>query len=127
MKAKILFIERKFWKKNFAAFSLEKVFEQIARLLPAEKFETQFVKVPFGNSFLDIIKNLLFFKKPKADIYHITGQIHYMSLVLPSEKTVLTIHDLGFLNNNRKLNRFVIKKLFLDLPVKRLNYITTNY
>jgi glycosyltransferase involved in cell wall biosynthesis len=125
MKAKILFIERKFWKKNFAAFSLEKIFEQIAKLLPAEKFETSIVKVPYGNSFPDILKNLLFFKKTKADIYHITGQIHYLSLILPPERTVLTIHDTGFMQHERKLNRFIIKKLFLDLPLKRLEYITT--
>lgn len=125
MKTKILFIERKFWKKNFAAFSLEKVFEQVARLLPAEKYESSTVKVPFGNSFLDILKNLLFFKRIEADIYHITGQIHYMALVLPPEKTVLTIHDLGFLNDNRRISKLLIKKLFLDLPVKRLKYITT--
>ncbi len=124
MKAKILYIERKFWKKNFAAFSLEKIFEQIAKLLPADKFETAIVKVPYGNSFFDILKNLLFFKKSEADIYHVTGQIHYLSLILPPEKTVLTIHDIGFMQHERKLNRFIIKKLFLDLPVKRLRYIT---
>ncbi len=125
MKAKILFIERKFWKKNFAAFSLEKVFEQIAKFLPVDKFETSIVKVPYGNSFLDIIKNLLFFKKSAADIYHVTGQIHYLTLILPPSKTVLTIHDIGFMQHERSLNRFIIKKLFLDLPVKRLKYITT--
>jgi glycosyltransferase involved in cell wall biosynthesis len=125
MKAKILFIERKFWKKNFAAFSLEKIFEQIARLLPADKFESSIVKVPYGNSFLDILKNILFFKKSPADIYHVTGQIHYLALVLPPNRTVLTIHDIGFMQHDRKLHRYIIKKLFLDLPVKRLKYVTT--
>jgi glycosyltransferase involved in cell wall biosynthesis len=124
-KAKILFIERKFWKKNFAAFSLEKVFEQVAKLLPPEKFETTIVKVPYGNSFLDILKNILLFRKPTAEIYHVTGQIHYLSLVLPPERTVLTIHDTGFLQNDGKLSKFIIKKMFLDLPIKRLKYITT--
>ena len=123
-KARILYIERKFWKRNFAAFSLEKVFEQVSKLLPVEKFETEIVKVPFGNSSIDILKNLLFFKKSDAEIYHITGQIHYLALILPPEKTVLTIHDTGFLQNDRKLSRFIIKKLFLDLPVKRLKFIT---
>lgn len=125
MKAKILFIERKFWKKNFAAFSLEKIFEQVAKLLPAEKFASVIVKVPYGNSFPDILKNLLFFRKQDADIYHLTGMIHYLALILPAEKTVLTIHDTGFLQNEGRLKKFIIKKLFLDLPVKKLKYITT--
>lgn len=124
MKARILYIERKFWRKNFAAFSLEKIFEQIAKLLPSERFETEIVKVPYGNSFLDILKNLFFFRRSDAEIYHITGQIHYLALILPPEKTVLTIHDTGFMQNDRKLNRLIIKKLFLDLPVKRLKFIT---
>jgi glycosyltransferase involved in cell wall biosynthesis len=125
MKAKILFIERRFWKENFLAFSLEKVFAQIARLLPKDKFEASITKVPYGNAFTDILKNLLFFKKPAADIYHITGQIHYLALILPRKNTVLTIHDTGFLQARGILHGFFIKKLFLDLPVKRLNYITT--
>ena len=124
MKARILYIERKFWNKNIAAYSLEKIFEQISGLLSKTEFETEIVKVPFGNSFPDIVKNLLFFKKSPADIYHVTGQIHYLALVLPPERTVLTIHDTGFMHRTGKLRRFIIKKLFLDLPVKRLKYIT---
>src|SRR5262245_46400662 len=124
MKPKILFIERKFWKKDAAAFSLEKIFEQVAKLLSRENFEASFLKVPYGNSFVEILKNLLFFKKSDADIYHVTGQIHYIALRLPPEKTVLTIHDIGFLQQKSKLKRIIIKKLFLDWPVKRLKYIT---
>lgn len=125
MKAKILFIERKFWKKNFLAFSIEKIYEQIAKKLPTEKFETSFVKVPYGNSFAEMLKNLLVFKKPQADIYHITGQVHYLALTSPKKRTVLTIHDLEFLKIRTGLRRFIIKKIYLDLPIKRLKYITT--
>jgi glycosyltransferase involved in cell wall biosynthesis len=125
MKAKILFIERKFWKKNFLAFSIEQIYQQIAKTLPYEKFETSFVKVPYGNSFFDILKNFLFFKPTQADIYHITGHVHYLALRLPKQRTVLTIHDLEFLKIRTGLRRFIIKKLFLDLPIRRLKYVTT--
>jgi glycosyltransferase involved in cell wall biosynthesis len=125
-KTRIVYIERKYWRKDFLAFSIEKVFEQVARLLPAAKFRSELVKVPHGNTFLDILRNLAFFKRPAADIYHITGQIHYMALVLPKERTVLTIHDLAFLESGATggLRRFIIKKLFLDLPVRRARYVT---
>ena len=83
MKSKILFIERKFWNKNFLAFSIEKIFEQVAGKLAKEKFETSIIKVPYGNSFFDTLRNFFLFKIPKADIYHITGQIHYLVLALP--------------------------------------------
>ena len=120
MKSKIVYIER----RPSPSISLEIVFRQIEKSLSKLKFETQFVQLPYFNRVSGIIKNLLRFRKPLADVYHITGDIHYMALVLPVEKTVLTIHDLRFLHTKKGLRRFVLKKLFLDLPVRRLKYIT---
>ncbi len=120
MKTKILYIERKFWE----FVSIEKVFRQIAENLSKENYEFSFKQMPFGNGLAEIIKNLIFFRKSSANIYHITGHIHYISLVLPRKKTVLTIHDLGFLHTRSGLRRYLIKKLFLDFPVKKLKYIT---
>ena len=117
---KIIYIERKFWEW----VSIEKVFRQIAGSLSPDRFQTAFQQVPYGNNLLGTIKNLLFFKKEPGDIYHVTGQIHYITLVLPAKRTVLTIHDLRFLHDRNGLRRFVLKKLFLDWPVKKLRYIT---
>lgn len=120
MTTKILYIERKFWE----FVSIEKVFRQIAENLSKEKFEYSFQQMPFGNGFADVVRNLMFFRKRKANIYHITGHIHYIALILPRNRTVLTIHDLGFLHTRKGLRRYVLKKLLLDLPVKKLKYIT---
>lgn len=120
MKTKILYIERKFWE----FVSVEKVFRIIAENLNKEKFEFTFTQLPFGNSFTEIIKNLLFFRKAEAEIYHITGHIHYISLILPRKRTVLTIHDLGFLHTRKGFRRLILKKIFLDFPIKKLKYVT---
>lgn len=120
MKTKILFVERKFWE----FVSIEKVFRQIAQNLSNEEFETSFQQLTFGNSLSGVLKNFIFFRKQKADIYHITGHVHYIGLMLPKRNTVLTIHDLGFLHSRKGLRRSILKKLYLDLPVKRLKYIT---
>jgi glycosyltransferase involved in cell wall biosynthesis len=117
---KIIYIERKFWEW----VSIEKVFRQIAEGLSPSRFQTAFQQVPYGNSLFGTIKNLLFFKKEPADIYHVTGQIHYITLILPAKKTVLTIHDLRFLHDRKGLRRIVLKKLLLDWPVRKLRYIT---
>jgi glycosyltransferase involved in cell wall biosynthesis len=45
-------------------------------------------------------------------------------LILPPQKTVLTIHDLRFLHVRTGLRRAVLKKIQLDLPLKRLRYVT---
>jgi len=120
MKKQVVYIERKFWE----FVSIEKVFRRITEGLNDEKYEISFVQMPFGNGFTDILKNLFFFQKPKADIFHITGHIHYLALVLPAKKTLLTIHDLGFLHTRKGFRRLLLKKLFLDFPVKKLKYIT---
>ena len=120
MKKKILFVERNFWVNA----GIEKVFRQIAKGISGKMFEVEFQTVKYRSGIGALIKNLLFFKKKQADIYHITGDIHYIALLLPKNRTILTVHDLIFLQNRSKVRRFVLKKLFLDIPIKRLKYIT---
>jgi glycosyltransferase involved in cell wall biosynthesis len=120
MKTKILFVERKPSDK----ISIEKVFRQVAKNICKQKFNVSFQQLEFDNNSVGTIKNLLFFRKEKADIYHITGHAHYIALILPVSRTVLTIHDLGILHIRSGLRRFVLKKLLFDLPVKKLKYLT---
>lgn len=120
MKGKILFVERKL--DEFT--SIESVFRQISEYLPKDEFDFSFQKLKFDSRFSGVLKNLLFFRKKNADIYHITGHVHYIALLLPEDRTVLTIHDLRFLHERAGLRRFVLKKILLDLPLKRLKYIT---
>ncbi len=120
MKHNILFVER----KPFESVSIERVFDQFEKNITARRFEIERQKLPYGNSPIDILKNLLFFRPKPADIYHITGQVHYIALRLPKHKTVLTIHDLVFLHRRTGIRRYVLKKLFLDLPLRKLNFIT---
>lgn len=117
----INFIERKF---NYFV-SVEKVFRLVAAGLDSDTFETSFTQLPYLNDLSGILKNLAFFRPAReADIYHVTGHCHYIALVLPPEKTVLTIHDLGFLHTRSGPRRSVLKKLLLDWPIRRLKYVT---
>ena len=61
----------------------------------------------------------------RADVYHVTGDVHFLSLALPRSRTVLTIHDVGFLTRGRTaLQRWILKKLWLDLPVRHCSVVT---
>jgi len=121
MKHKIIFVER----KPSDSVSIERVFQQIAKDLPEDRFEIEKQQMPYGNGIFGTFLNLLFFKPTAADIYHITGQVHYIALRLKKKKTVLTIHDLVFLHRRSGLRRFVLKWLFLKLPLKKLDFVTT--
>lgn len=114
------FIERKF--DRFV--SIEKVFREVEKNLDKNRFTAFFQPLPYLNNLSGMIKNLVLFRPRAADVYHVTGHVHFIALVLPGRKTVLTIHDLRFLRDRRGLRRRVLKKLLLDFPVKRLNYIT---
>ncbi len=58
-------------------------------------------------------------------MFHITGDVHYAILALPTDRTILTIHDLVFLHTYKGLRRALLKWIFLDLPVRKAKYITT--
>lgn len=121
MKPKIVFIER----KPTASVSIERVFRQIAKDLRNEyDYDIEFQQLPYGYGIGAIIKNLLFFRPRPADVYHITGDVHYIALRLPWRKTVLTIHDLVFLHRRAGFRRWFLRKLFLVFPTARVARIT---
>lgn len=120
MKLKVCFIERKAGDSP----SIERVFRQISKDLSKLDIETAFVKLPYGNGIFGMFGNLLLFRPPIADILHLTGHAYYMGLVLPPEKTVVTIHDLGILRIRKGPRRLFLKKLLFELPLRRLKFIT---
>ena len=119
METKVLYVER----KQSEYVSIEKVFRQIASSL-SSKFKTEFQQMPFGFKAVDTFLNLLFFRTRRADIYHVTGHINYIVLRLPPENTVLTFHDLRFLQTKGRFRRYLLRKLYLEWPVQRLKYVT---
>jgi glycosyltransferase involved in cell wall biosynthesis len=120
MSLTVNFIERKIADTQ----SIEGVFRQVSKGIDRNGIRSIFSKLPYSNSFFGLVRNLLQFRPMKADIYHITGHIHYVALILPGSRTVITIHDLGILRNRTGLRRWIIKKLYFDLPVKRAGFIT---
>ncbi|MEO8316636.1 MAG: hypothetical protein ABI645_17790, partial [Pseudomonadota bacterium] len=120
-KIRIKYIERKF--HHFV--SLENSFREIEKGLDKERFEGTFQALPYLNNVFGIVRNLIFFQpEENADIYHLTGHAHYITLLFSPANAVLTIHDVRFLHEKTGLRRFLLKKIFLDMPVRRLKYIT---
>jgi len=70
-------------------------------------------------------RNMVFARKIRGDIYHVTGDVHYIVMALPAGKTILTIHDSVFIRESKGLKRIFFKWIFLKLPVRRCRYVTT--
>lgn len=119
MKRKIVYVER----KAGIGVSIEKAFRQIASSLGAN-FETSFHHAPFASGIFNVIRNLLFLRPPSADIYHITGDINYVALLFPPERTVLSIMDIRYVHQPKRIRRYFLKKLYLEFPLRRLRYVT---
>jgi len=106
-------------------FSIEKIFNQL-KGKTGNAFQTRVAVLPYyTSSFGKIWKNILFIRRQKADVYHVTGDVHYAVLGLPRKRTLLTIHDCVFMHQYVGIKRLMFKWIFLDLPVRHCRLITT--
>jgi glycosyltransferase involved in cell wall biosynthesis len=106
-------------------FSIERVFDRLNGQLD-RTIRVYNITLPFYSSSLsNIFRNLLYARKKRADIFHITGDVHYAVLAFPRKRTILTIHDRIFIHRPRGIKRWLLKYLFLDLPVRNCRLITT--
>lgn len=120
---KILFVFR---KKNPLFFSIERVFESMSNLFVASGWTVSRVEAPhYSSGIPSIIRNILSLRKEKADIYHVTGDIHYAVFAFPRKKTVLTIHDCVNVIQSKGLRRWVMLHLFVKWPVSYAQVVTT--
>jgi glycosyltransferase involved in cell wall biosynthesis len=110
-------------KRNPKYFSIEKVFETMIPFLPkAVEVNRSFVRE--GRATLKAIISNLMQHFSTSDIYHVTGDIHYMAMAFPSKKTVLTIHDCVFMYQSTGVKRKIMQWLWLKLPVKKAGLVT---
>lgn len=121
MSITVNFIER----RDGDSPSIERVFRAVASRLQTLGIRSIFTPAKFGNGVVSTILNLIFFRPANADVFHITGHINYMGIVLPKDRTVLTVHDLTILDYRTGLRRTLIEKLYFTWPARRLRFITT--
>jgi glycosyltransferase involved in cell wall biosynthesis len=61
----------------------------------------------------------------QGDVNHITGDVHYLALLLRKKRTVLTIHDCGSsMLRLRGVRRLVFQWIWLKLPVSRCSLVS---
>jgi len=72
------------------------------------------------------LRNILAVWNQHADIYHVTGDIHYVCCVLPKRRTVLTVHDCEILHRLNGWKRAIVHFLWYILPTRYVTRITVN-
>lgn len=109
--------------------SIENVFNNLGHLLSENGYKIVYYTLPNTSRLLQIIHVLKFYFKHKNDIdvFHVTGDVHWVSLLLPKSKTLLTIHDFGAYDNDSFPNNWLLKTIYktfwFDLPISYLRKI----
>lgn len=83
-----------------------------------------FVSSRESNGVLPRIKAVNEVNKLKGDVFHISGDVHFLALGSPANKTILTIHDCGFMKEGGFIKRQFLLWFWLRFPVKHSKFIT---
>ncbi|MCB0749168.1 MAG: hypothetical protein KDC90_17030, partial [Ignavibacteriae bacterium] len=107
-------------------FSIEFIFKDLKSRLDKSIKTKDLVCPQFSEGIFKRIVNILYVSLNKGKgINHVTGDVHYTVLLLPKERTVLSIMDCGFMSGRKGLAAFFLKTFWLDLPVRKVKYVTT--
>ncbi len=112
-----------FRRKNPRFFSIESVFSRILSAWPSAEKPGSVELPDMGVS----IRNIHFLRNHRrqhaSDLWHMTGDSTYVSIVLPGKRTIISIHDCGFFVRNRNLKTRIIKWILLDIPVRHAGHV----
>jgi glycosyltransferase involved in cell wall biosynthesis len=119
---KVVFFQR---KRSDFFFSIEDLFERIRGKLPSSTIsvvkEMRFQSVGLFNRLYACVDSMF----SQGDINHITGDIYFIAPFLVKRKTILTIHDLGFLYSHKGISRLILRWFWVQLPAHSVAAITT--
>ncbi|WP_170952571.1 glycosyltransferase family 1 protein [Rhodobacter sp. JA431] len=108
-------------------FSIEAVFDTIVAHLPKDISPTLAMSPYPSVGVLPRIMAIIHAWRTtrKAAVIHMTGDAHFLTLLLPRKRTVLTVHDCEFLDRSRGLKRFILWLIWIRLPGQKAAAITT--
>lgn len=113
-------------KPSQGNFSMERVFAEVRKNLPADITAKRYVSRFTSHGFFKRLYNIFEAAIRQGRINHITGDVHFLTYLMRKNRTILTIHDCVFLHSKMSaLSRIIIKFFWYQIPVRRAGYITT--
>jgi glycosyltransferase involved in cell wall biosynthesis len=105
-------------------FSIERVFDIVRARLPTDIKPTKYVLSRESKGLLARLQIALEASRHQADVNHITGDIHFIALLLNRKRTILTIHDVLFMEHPNPLARWLLYWFWLELPIHHAKIVT---
>ena len=108
------------------SYSIEAVFGTVVAHLPKEIGARVVTSAYQSQGLLPRLKAIWHARQATrgADVIHVSGDTHFLTLLLPGRRTILTVHDCEFIDRARGLKRFILWFFWLRLPVWRVAAIT---
>lgn len=101
-------------KKRPEANSIEEIFYLLIKKMGPD---VELVELPYGGANItSIVKNIIFARKHRGDVNHISGEVHYIALGT-GRNTLITVHDVQSIIRGGCIERIIKKWLWFKLPV----------
>jgi glycosyltransferase involved in cell wall biosynthesis len=111
-------------KPNDIVFSIEQLFEGLRRELTVEIDVETYVNPYSSRGVWRRLAGMLRVVRHQGDVNHVTGDVHYLSILLHRNKTILTIHDCVTLERLGGLKYKFFWFFWYWLPIKRSRIVT---
>lgn len=104
--------------------SIEELFDTIIAALPPSVSPSRYIMKHNSIGLWRRVANAIDAALHQGEVNHITGDVHYIAILMKKRKTLLTIHDLRILQSGGGLRLAVLKFFWFTLPARRVRYIT---
>jgi glycosyltransferase involved in cell wall biosynthesis len=107
------------------SFSIERLFTDVRAALPQDISCS--VRISrFGSlGFFRRLYNVVEAGCRRGQVNHITGDVHFLALSLPPNRTILTVHDCGNLHRLMGWRRAVLRFFWFTWPLRCVRLVTT--
>lgn len=123
IKRKVSFFVRK--PRRLGNFSIINYYKNLTKDL-SKNYEVVIHELPFYSSgIFPRLFNCFYAFFNQSEINHVFGDVHYITIFLKKEKTILTILDCISFNSNKGLRKFIFKWLWFKIPISKSKYVTT--
>ncbi len=111
-------------KPNGIVFSIEQLFEDIREGLPDDIDVETYVNPLSSQGLWRRLAGMIRVIWHQGDVNHVTGDVHFLNMLLQRNKTILTIHDCVTLERLEGIRYQIFRFFWYWLPAKRSAAIT---
>lgn len=105
-------------------FSVERLFEDVRAAMPPDIHVTLRTNRFMSRGVVRRCRDMLRARRLAGEVNHILGDVHYLALLLPRGRTVLTVLDCVSLQRGSPIRRWLLKLFWYRMPLRRAARVT---